>query len=396
MKKILLCGAAIIMACTMNAQGTITGNLTLDWEHNMADHTGSETRDCGALGTKAILNNKTTGKVEIWGENGYEKDYDVNTWAAENADGLTIGLGNSVDEAGNIIVNLNFGLLNSFNNFIIIDPEGKMTYVPCTVPSGVEFPDGAGRCDYLGDKMAGNMLENGFIVTCPNACAYATVFNIYEGEQDKDFSYGVKIGDEDNTESWNTESSVIFIEPLNADATEAPKMIARNRSIGGLRVNEGGKTSLQKAVYENDGVIDFSKTTTTNWSAFKVNGRIYVVLTQDDDGTRTHSWEVIDFQDATTKARWTMPAGEAVNYQVGFASSVNEDGTVNIFQFNPGIRLAKYTFTPGSTDINSIEADADVNAPVEYYNLQGVKVANPENGIFIKKQGAKATKIIAE
>lgn len=34
------------------------------------------------------------------------------------------------------------------------------------------------------------------------------------------------------------------------------------------------------------------------------------------------------------------------------------------------------------------------NAPVEYYNLLGVKVANPEKGIFIKKQGNKATKVI--
>lgn len=32
------------------------------------------------------------------------------------------------------------------------------------------------------------------------------------------------------------------------------------------------------------------------------------------------------------------------------------------------------------------------NAPVEYYNLQGVKVAKPTNGIFIKVQGDKATK----
>ena len=36
----------------------------------------------------------------------------------------------------------------------------------------------------------------------------------------------------------------------------------------------------------------------------------------------------------------------------------------------------------------------DENAPVEYYNLQGVKVAHPENGIFIKKQGSKATKVV--
>ena len=40
------------------------------------------------------------------------------------------------------------------------------------------------------------------------------------------------------------------------------------------------------------------------------------------------------------------------------------------------------------------EVGADVNAPIEYYNLQGMKVANPENGIFIKKQGAKTTKVV--
>ncbi len=38
--------------------------------------------------------------------------------------------------------------------------------------------------------------------------------------------------------------------------------------------------------------------------------------------------------------------------------------------------------------------NSEINAPVEYYNLQGVKVANPSNGIFIKKQGSKATKVI--
>ncbi|MCH5234546.1 MAG: hypothetical protein J1E16_04570 [Muribaculaceae bacterium] len=36
----------------------------------------------------------------------------------------------------------------------------------------------------------------------------------------------------------------------------------------------------------------------------------------------------------------------------------------------------------------------DSNAPIEYFNLQGMKVANPEKGIFIKKQGKKSTKVI--
>ena len=54
--------------------------------------------------------------------------------------------------------------------------------------------------------------------------------------------------------------------------------------------------------------------------------------------------------------------------------------------------LVSFTEDDITTGIYGINADA--NAPVEYYNLQGVKVENPSNGIFIKKQGAKATKVV--
>lgn len=40
------------------------------------------------------------------------------------------------------------------------------------------------------------------------------------------------------------------------------------------------------------------------------------------------------------------------------------------------------------------EVGQDANAPVEYFNLQGVKVENPSKGIYIRKQGSKATKVI--
>ena len=50
-----------------------------------------------------------------------------------------------------------------------------------------------------------------------------------------------------------------------------------------------------------------------------------------------------------------------------------------------------------TSGIQSVEADdADENAPVEYFNLQGVKVDNPENGIFIKRQGKKVEKVIMQ
>lgn len=47
----------------------------------------------------------------------------------------------------------------------------------------------------------------------------------------------------------------------------------------------------------------------------------------------------------------------------------------------------------GIEDITS-DIIPDEDAPVEYYNLQGIRVSNPANGIFIRRQGSKVEKII--
>ena len=49
--------------------------------------------------------------------------------------------------------------------------------------------------------------------------------------------------------------------------------------------------------------------------------------------------------------------------------------------------------TYDAAGIDDITVD-DSNAPVEYFNLQGVKVANPENGLYIIRQGNTTTKQI--
>ena len=49
------------------------------------------------------------------------------------------------------------------------------------------------------------------------------------------------------------------------------------------------------------------------------------------------------------------------------------------------------TGVDGTTAIEDIEA---ADAPVEYYNLQGIRVANPTSGLYIKRQGNKVTKVI--
>lgn len=46
----------------------------------------------------------------------------------------------------------------------------------------------------------------------------------------------------------------------------------------------------------------------------------------------------------------------------------------------------------GIDGINLDEHDAD--APVEFYNLQGQRVVNPSNGIYIRRQGSNVTKVL--
>lgn len=390
------------MASSLNAQ-TITGEgLTKVWEHSTT-YTTTETRSIGALGQTALVPNNTNGTLEVWDSTGKVSEYKVKEWldaqiaAGAVPEGTVMGRGAAVDAVGNIILNLNFPAVTSYCTFLVIDSEGNFKYLPCELPGGVTLPEGAGRCDFLGDKQAGNVLTgNAFIVTCPNTAMHAIVFNIYEGTQEKDYSYALKIGDDESTSAWNTESTAIIVDQAVADADVAPsKVIARSRSINNFFVATGEEKYLSVATYTGENPITFTNATTTNFTAFKTNNKEYVVINVPDNDTRTHSWAIFDFASGEQIARWTMPTGEAANYMVGFASTVNEDGSVNIFQFNPGVRIAMYKFVPDASGVNAIDVD-NSNAPIEYYNLQGIKVANPENGLFIKKQGSNVEKVVVK
>lgn len=46
----------------------------------------------------------------------------------------------------------------------------------------------------------------------------------------------------------------------------------------------------------------------------------------------------------------------------------------------------------GFSGVNDITID-DANAPAVYYNLQGVRVNNPQNGLYIRVQGKNVSKV---
>lgn len=72
---------------------------------------------------------------------------------------------------------------------------------------------------------------------------------------------------------------------------------------------------------------------------------------------------------------------------------VDEYGLSGVtFNFYNGATLVGvYALTPESSAVKTVGAVAD--GAVEYYNLQGVRVANPTKGLYIKRQGGKAVKV---
>ena len=120
----------------------------------------------------------------------------------------------------------------------------------------------------------------------------------------------------------------------------------------------------------------------------------------NDGGTITASWP-------GTAMSTTMVEGDEYYYYI-----IENKSTVNVI-FNNGteqtIDLNNVTkdtyfelggmdngkYTANSSDIPTAIEEVGVDAgEAVYYNLQGVKVANPENGIFIKKQGNRTSKVV--
>ena len=84
------------------------------------------------------------------------------------------------------------------------------------------------------------------------------------------------------------------------------------------------------------------------------------------------------------------------NYQIASvpAGTYNVTFVVSIFNNAPSLYVTNYEKVEGTTGIADIVADE--NAPVEYFNLQGIRVDNPENGLYIRRQGNKVTKVIVK
>lgn len=135
----------------------------------------------------------------------------------------------------------------------------------------------------------------------------------------------------------------------------------------------------------------------TNASYFKAAGSALMVAPVVADG-KCEGVQLLDITDgldsAVEVANLDITANETALSNIftcGRSYVKDAEGSVELYVLR-GNELIKFASGSGIfTGIENISSDS--NAPVEYYNLQGVKVENPSNGIFVKKQGSKVSKV---
>jgi hypothetical protein len=67
--------------------------------------------------------------------------------------------------------------------------------------------------------------------------------------------------------------------------------------------------------------------------------------------------------------------------------------TLEVYAVKDGVQ-SNSIFLNFSTPTSVEEISVDNNAEAAYYTLQGVRVANPEKGLYIRVRGSKADKVI--
>lgn len=95
-----------------------------------------------------------------------------------------------------------------------------------------------------------------------------------------------------------------------------------------------------------------------------------------------------------------VTAGEDVDMQIELTAQIGDEqkyedlGVDAEFTVtcNLGSESASVVFYVDKKGAGVNDIAVDANAPAEYFDLQGRRVANPENGIYIVRQGSKVTK----
>ena len=342
---------------------------------------------------KLIANDMGSNKIIELTETGYKVYYDPS--AALNAYyGQKIGTVITCDDVGNILVNSGYPDKGCGTNFMIVSADLSKTYKIdlSTIPGFKSL-----RIDQVG-RVRGDMLssEGSYVTILPILSRDAYTVKIANG--------AIAASERTTVEFSNTLATIA--QPAYETVTEMSvsrgnSFVLRERTkpkevYVWPNIGSSSMTSYTFAAETSEGY-----TTTAamieGFDWFKLGGVSYYVLpmTLKGDMNTLGSCFGIFRQDGKIVAYWKE--GQRATGQTTAGSFVvvpNDNESVFIYHFMSGSVAEKLVFKKSSGSIGLEELEVEITAPAEYYNLQGIKVENPERGLYIKRQGSKTTKVI--
>ena len=147
----------------------------------------------------------------------------------------------------------------------------------------------------------------------------------------------------------------------------------------------------------------------TDFKAFKYGSKKLAVATTYVDQHKNGQLAVIDVTNGIAAATAPITVVPTDGLDTNGTGNVNRI-TAALYDFRHGGKtldmwvgvskqgVAHYSYMGGSTGVDDIAVDNDDAAEAEYYNLQGVRMdaENLQPGLYIKRQGKSATKVVVK
>lgn len=179
-----------------------------------------------------------------------------------------------------------------------------------------------------------------------------------------------------------------------------PEGVAKNytgdKTFGYLFIDKNAKAANNEVTASSDYVITF-KQEAKGYTMKDIHGKFLGM-----DATHFGGFNYYEAADATdSNCYWTITIDADGNAKIENAG--REGAFVSYKAYNSDFEIMTtdkaenplvQLFKSEGAGVEAVEADANANAPVVYFNLQGQRVANPETGLYIRVQGNKATKVI--
>lgn len=200
-----------------------------------------------------------------------------------------------------------------------------------------------------------------------------------------------KYGTYRNATGWVAENCAI-VGGNDADKNESPKYAFISNNPKTLAPVLNGKTSatgkLTSPVLEN-GIKDLTFNYGLPYSDTKISLTVNIY---DEDGTTLVKTAKVAPETVAKQTAYDFNLAD-INHTGKFVIEIVNDCPSNADSNKDRTAVWNLTWTAYSSAIDAVEA-AEADAPAEFYNLQGVRVAAPANGIFIRRQGTKVEKVV--